>query len=199
MGTTASEIYQASQNNRVSGSDAIQEAFFLRQPISDDFSQQDYIPVVASELITIAMAILPSLVHLGLVEDTDLHRRWNFDLSAATLDALGITNLPLKTFENDYGMPKLLSRTTDLDMLVTGGRGEVPEMPNLRGLHIRAPDGNYISTNNASPIFESASNLTTFSFTATGTSLSKVIECLDQPRFHASLESIRLDLVVIET
>ncbi|CAJ0538722.1 Ff.00g066950.m01.CDS01 [Fusarium sp. VM40] len=140
------------------------------------------------------MAILPNLAHLGLVEDTDLHRRWNFDLSAPTLNALGITTLPLKTFENDYGMPKLLSRTKGLEMLITGGRGQVPEIPNLRALHIRALDGNYISTNNASPIFESSRHLTTFSFTATGTPLSKVIECLDQPRFHASLESIRLDL-----
>jgi hypothetical protein len=91
-------------------------------------------------------------------------------------------------------MPKLLSRTTDLEMLVAGGRGEVPEIPNLRALHIRPLDGDYISTNNPSPLFESASHLTTFSFTATGTSLSNIIECLDQPRFHASLESIRLDL-----
>ncbi|KIL85152.1 hypothetical protein FAVG1_11581 [Fusarium avenaceum] len=140
------------------------------------------------------MAILPNLAHLGLVEDTDLHRRWNFDLSVPTLDALGITTLPLKTFENDYGMPKLLSRTEDLEMLITGGRGEVPELPNLRGLHIRALDGNYISTDSASPIFETARHLATFSFTATGTPLSNVIECLNQPRFHASLESIRLDL-----
>jgi hypothetical protein len=143
MGTTSSETYQASQKNRVSGSDTIQEAFFLGQPISDDVRQRDYLPIMAGELMTIKIAKLPSLVHLGLVEDTDLHRRWNFDLSAPTLDALGITNLPMKTLENDYGMPKLLSPITELETLVTGGRGEVPEMPNLRGLYIRARNGNY--------------------------------------------------------
>jgi hypothetical protein len=75
MGTTASEIYQASQKNRVSGSDAIQEAFFLDRPISDHVRQPDYIPLVASELMTITMAKLPSLFHLVLVEDTHLHWR----------------------------------------------------------------------------------------------------------------------------
>lgn len=194
MGTTASKIYKLIGRNKAPVSNKIEEAFFLGQPISDDEREDCYVPIVASELMTITMAILPNLAHLGLVEDTDLHRRWNFDLSAPTLNALGITTLPLKTFENDYGMPKLLSRTKNLEMLITGGRGQVPELPNLRGLHIRALDGNYISTDSASPIFENARYLATFSFTATGTPLSNVIECLNQPRFHASLESIRLDL-----
>jgi hypothetical protein len=194
MGTTASKIYKPSERNKAPVSNKIEEAFFLGQPISDDEREERYIPIVASELMAITVAILPNLVHLGLAENTDSHRRWNFDLSVPTLDALGITTLPLKTFENDYGMPKLLSRTKDLRMLITGGRGEVPEMPNLRGLHIRALDGNYISTGSASPIFESARHLNSFSLTATGTPLSNVMECLDQPRFHASLESIRLDL-----
>lgn len=194
MGTSASKIYKLSQRSEAPVPNKIEKAFFLGHPISDDEREESYIPIVASELMTITMAILPNLAHLGLVEDTDLHRRWNFDLSVPTLDALGITTLPLRTFENDYGMPKLLSRTKYLETLITSGRGEVHELPNLKGLHIRALDGNYISTDSASPIFETARNLATFSFTATGTPLSNVIECLNQPRFHATLESIRLDL-----
>ncbi|KAL4727815.1 hypothetical protein ACLX1H_004504 [Fusarium chlamydosporum] len=194
MGISALEIYQLPQRHGAPSSDAIEEAFFQGHPIPDDAGKQDHISLVASELVTIAMAMLPNLAHLVIVAKDLLYEKWDIDISTSTLDALNVDYLPLKTLESDEAMPKLLSRTVDLQMLVTGGRGLFPRMANLKRLHIRSINGVRLSGRDASPVEACIGCLTSFSFTAAYRRIANLIEALDQPRFHTTLESIRLDL-----
>ncbi|KAF4995252.1 hypothetical protein FDECE_12859 [Fusarium decemcellulare] len=193
LDTTAYEIYHKEHVHHVSDSAAAERAFLLREPAPEQMEQGDFIPVVASELLAMLVSLLPSLVHLGIEEDDSIRRRWQFDVSTATLKALGITTLSLKTFESDRALEKLLSHARNLETLATLGNGKLPSMPSLKHLHLRTKATIYEWTIERC-LSACTGCLSTFSYTAVDWDIAKVVKCLDDERFHASLELLHLDL-----
>ncbi|KAF5972644.1 hypothetical protein FBULB1_8666 [Fusarium bulbicola] len=151
---------------------------------------QDFIPIVAGQLLSILVAILPSLGHISI----EKYGRWRIDVSPPTLDILGVSSIPLKTLETDSTLPNLLARTPELETLVTSTSEKFPDMPCLRNLHIRSenavPD----------PVIEHllsacTGTLSTFSYTSFDSDIVGLINLVDKPRFHASLETLHLDML----
>ncbi|KAJ3539205.1 hypothetical protein NM208_g5582 [Fusarium decemcellulare] len=196
LGTSAYEIYQKEHLHLASDAAAIERAFFLREPAPENMEQKDFIPVVARELLTILASLLPSLAHLGIEEDDSIRKRFQFDISPATLKALEITTLPLKTFESDRGLGGLLSRSPELETLVTlvaPGSWPLPNMPSLKNLHLRSKRA--ISRWAIERCLSICTgNLSVFSYTAVDSDVATVVKYLEQARFHATLELLHLDL-----
>ncbi|KAF4340660.1 hypothetical protein FBEOM_5376 [Fusarium beomiforme] len=190
LGSSARDIYHRGHDAH---SSAIKRAFFRGTPAPKDMKPEDFIPTVASELLSILVSILPNLTYLGVEEDYSVLNRWRFDVSPATLDVLGISSIPIKTFESDRSLQHLLSRSTQLETLATLGNGLFPDMPTVKHLHLRSPAA--IRPGDISRCLNACSgNLTTFSYTAVDTDIKSVHKCIDVPRLHASLESLHLDM-----
>lgn len=115
----------------------IKRAFFLGTPVSVLPAAPIIASHIASELLSVVVAILPNLVHLVIEEDLVPRPRWQCDVSPITLNALGIWSIPVKTIESDRPLHHLLSRSNRLETLVTMGVGEYPKMPTVRHLHLR--------------------------------------------------------------
>ena len=205
LGTSAFSIFLHSRTGKSSETSTIRESFLLRGPIPSGIQPGQYLPIVASELLAIILAVLPQIFYLGVMQDPrfvkdpniERGRGWQLDVSLHTLDALGLHSLGLKTLESDYGIPKLISRAKNLETFITGGyvEGHAPELPNLKSLHIihgwtarLRPATGYL------PLC--TGHLTSLSFTAAEPDISTLLEYLDQPRFHDSLESLHLDFRV---
>lgn len=93
-------------------------AFFVKGLDPGDLAPRVYIPIVASELLAMLVALLPNLRHLRVMEN-GVQSPWGFDISMATISSLGLTRLPLKTLEIDRPLQTLLEIVPDLDTLVT--------------------------------------------------------------------------------
>ncbi|PNP86024.1 hypothetical protein FNYG_01080 [Fusarium nygamai] len=151
---------------------------------------REFIPIVGDQLLSILVAILPNLSHIGIEED----RRWQFDVSPATLDILGVSSIPLKTLEIEYPLPNLLARAPGLETLVTAASSEFPNMPCLRNLHIRSK--NAIRAPAIEHLLSACTGtLSTFSYTAFDTDVVGVVNLLDKPRLHATLETLHLNML----
>jgi hypothetical protein len=188
--TSALEIYKRQQTNVDSNSTIIERVFFLREPAPEGMEEQDFIPVVASQLLTILICMVPNLTHLGISENSSWLKGWQFDISIPTLEAFGVHTLPITQFESDRALDKLLSRSPYLEAFITRGKGDIPSMPNVRSLHLRSLTcvggwGLEHSINACN------GHLSTFSYTSVDLDNPKIIRCLDQPRLHATLESIQ--------
>lgn len=200
LGTSAFSIFLNSRSGRGSQTNTIRQSFLLRGSIPRVVRPGQWLPVVASELLAMLLALLPKISYLGVMEDAEYSRNpnilegrgWRLDVSVPTLDALGIATVGLKTFESDYRMEKLLIRATSLETFIIGGGvdGPVPEMPSLKHLHILRWVRHFPTT---SYLLKCTGQLKVLSYTAPEPDISKVVQCLDHPRFHDSLESIRLD------
>ncbi|QGI78320.1 hypothetical protein CEK25_005049 [Fusarium fujikuroi] len=141
------------------------------------------------QLLSILVAILPNLSHISIEKDG----RWRFDVSPPTLDSLGVSSIPLKILETDSTLPNLLARTPELETLVTCATEKFPNMPCLRNLHIRsqkAVDAPVIQR----LLSACTGTLSTFSYTSFDSDILEVVSVLDKPRFHASLETLYLDM-----
>lgn len=206
LGTSAFSVFLGSRSDQDSPTNKIRESFLLRGPVPKGVGQEEYCPVVASELLAIMLAILPQVFYLGVIEDAGFignARGWDLDVSVPTLDAIGANALALKTLESDYGMPDLLSRAKNLETFVTCGHGRgcvsfkgqndacSPALPSLKRLHI-------LRLGKLGPITGIlrgfTGQLTTFSYTAAEPDILTLVQCLDRPRFRKTLESMRLDL-----
>ncbi|KAF4969003.1 hypothetical protein FSARC_3657 [Fusarium sarcochroum] len=205
LGTNPRDIYQKVQASEelsstrmpsratiLGQSPAIKRAFFLGEPTPEDMKHTEFIFAAASKLLTMVVSILPNLVHLGMEEGrAKPHRRQEIDVEPDTLDALGITSIGLTTFESDRALDNLLWRAPNLETLVTLGLFPFPELPSVRNLHIRTGGrlhGWWINE----CLSPCTGPLSTFSFTGVDPEISSVIECIDQPRLHGSLESLHL-------
>jgi hypothetical protein len=186
FGSSARDVYHKGHDTH---SSAIKRAFFRGTPPPQYMRSQDFIPIVAGQLLSILVSILPSLAHIGIEKDW----RWQFDVSPATLDVLGINSIQLKTLESDRALVSLLSRTPELETLVTSGSGEFPNMPCVRNLHIRSQEAIHALVIDHL-LSACTGTLSTFSYTAFDSDIVGVVNLLDKPRFHASLESLRLDM-----
>ncbi|KAJ4264363.1 hypothetical protein NW762_005561 [Fusarium torreyae] len=193
LGTSPSDIYRKGHASQVSSS-AIKRPFFFGEHIIKHIEPGDYVVIIANELLTMAVALLPNLVHLGI--ERGPRRSYTgpsfckIDVSPATLDALGITALRLKTLQSDYAPKQLLSRTPNLETLATGIYDSFPGMPSVRNLHIQGQVS--IRRHLKKCLSACTGPLSTFSYTAEDIEISDVIECLDYARFHTSLESLYL-------
>ncbi|KAF4501505.1 hypothetical protein FAGAP_2298 [Fusarium agapanthi] len=111
-----------------------------------------------------------------------------------TLDILGVSSIPLKTLETDSTLPNLLARTPELETLVTSTSEKFLNMPCLRNLHIRSKNAV------RAPVIEHllsacTGTLSTFSYTSFDSHIVGVMNLLDKPRFHASLETLHLNML----
>lgn len=186
FGSSAQDVYE---NGHATHSSAIERAFFRGAPPPQYMRSQDFIPTVVGQLLSILVSILPSLAHICIGE----YCHWQFDVSLATLDVLGINSISLKTLESDHALENLLSRATELKTLVTSGLGEFPNMPCVRNLHIRSQMA--IQASALSHCLSACTGtLSTFSYTAFSSDIVGVVNLLDKPRFRASLESLHLDM-----
>ncbi|KAF9763125.1 hypothetical protein IL306_003244 [Fusarium sp. DS 682] len=183
LGSSARDIYHKSYGTH---SSIIKRAFFRGTAPPQDMALDDFIPTIASELLSILVSILTNLSHLGIEEGFLTPNTLEFDV-------LGINSIPLKTFESDRALEHLLSRSTGLKTLVTLGLGIFPNMPTVRNLHLRSQ--NAISPKFISGCLSACSGtLATLSYTAVYTDFSSVYKCIDIPRLHASLKSLHLDM-----
>ncbi|KAG5806097.1 hypothetical protein H9Q74_006024 [Fusarium xylarioides] len=185
--SSSQQLYRKSRSARLS---AIRRAFFLGTRSYTFMRPQEFIPIVGDLILSILVAILPNLSHISIQED----RRWQFDVSPATLDILRVSSIPLKTLETEYPLPNLLARAPGLETLVTSASDEFPNMPRLRNLHIRSKNAVRI------PVIERilsacTGTLSTFSYTAFDSDIVGVVNLLDKPRFHASLETLHLNML----
>ncbi|CAG7559022.1 unnamed protein product [Fusarium equiseti] len=200
LGTSALSIFLNSRSGQESQTNTIRQSFLLRGSIPRGVRPGQWLPVMASELLTMLLALLPNISYLGVMEDAEYFRNpnilegrgWRLDVSVPTLDALGIDAIGLKTIESDYRMEKLLKRATSLETFVIGGGvdGPVPEMPSLKHLHILRWVRHFPTT---SYLLKCTGQLKILSYRAPEPDISMVVRCLDHPRFHDSLESIRFD------
>ncbi|KAF5623062.1 hypothetical protein F52700_10375 [Fusarium sp. NRRL 52700] len=188
LGSSALEVCDKTPNTHASAA----RQFFLGgapPPPESIMAAQKLFPIVAGQLLTILLAILPNLGHIRIEKD-DL---WQVDATPSTLDILGVSSIPLKILETDSAPPNLLARTPKLETLVTSGSENFPNMPCLRNLHIR-------STNAVrAPVIEHllsacTGTLSTFSYTSFDSDIVGVMNLLDKPRFHASLETLHFDM-----
>ncbi|KAF4452207.1 hypothetical protein F53441_4947 [Fusarium austroafricanum] len=203
LGTTAPGIYPTRQTDQRQGPSSIEKAFFLGQPMPDRIKAEECIPIIASELLTITVAILPRLTHLGFAPE-ELYDitydeypipslLWALDISPSTLDALGVTTLPLKTLESDHGLPELMRRATSVKTLITSANSQFHNMKSLEELHISTYD-HLSRTGMQRCISACTGNLSTFSYTASNPDSANVIESLTKMGLHNGLKSIKLDL-----
>ncbi|KAF4429409.1 hypothetical protein FACUT_9152 [Fusarium acutatum] len=184
FGSSAIEVYQKSMNT------TIRRAFFRGTRPPKYMRSREFIPIVAGQLLSILVAILPNLSHIGIEED----RRWRFDVSPATLDVLGVSSITLKTLETDHTLPYLLARAPGLETLVTTASYQSPNMPCLKNLHIRSK--NAVCAFAMDNILSACTGtLSTFSYTSFDSDIVGVINHLDKPRFHASLETLHLNML----
>jgi hypothetical protein len=186
FGSSAEDVHE---KGHATQSSAIKRAFFLGAPPPQYMRSQDFIPTAIGQLLSILVSILPSLAHLCIEEDY----RWQFDVSPATLDVLGINSIPLKTLESDHALENLLFRALELETLVTSGSGEFPNMPCVRNLHIRSQMA--IQASAISHCLSACTGtLSTFSYTAFDSDIEGVVSLLGKLRIRASLESLHLDM-----
>ncbi|KAF5614472.1 hypothetical protein F25303_14141 [Fusarium sp. NRRL 25303] len=168
---------------------AIRKSFFrgIRPPVS--MARDDYIPIVAGQLLSILVAILPNLSHIGLEKSV----QWRFDVSPTTLDKLGVSSIALKTLETDYNLPNLFARAPELETLVTSGSERFPSMPSIRNLHIGSRNA-VVPSNIEHLISACTGTLSAFSYTSCDSDVPGVVNFLDKPKFHASLETLHLNM-----
>ncbi|KAF5611667.1 uncharacterized protein FSUBG_2104 [Fusarium subglutinans] len=187
FGSSAQDLYHKSHSTR---SSAIKRAFLRGTRPPKYMRSRDFIPIVAGQLLSILVAILPNLDHISIEED----RRWRFDVSPATFDVLGVSSITLKILETEYALPNLLARTPELETLVTSASGEFPNMPCLRKLHIRSK--NVVPAPAIDHILSACTGtLSTFSYTSFDSDVLGVVNLLDEPRFHTSLETLHLNML----
>ncbi|EWG41564.1 hypothetical protein FVEG_03652 [Fusarium verticillioides 7600] len=187
FGSSSQELYRRSRKTRLS---AIRRAFFRGTRSYTYMRPQEFIPIVGDQLLSILVAILPNLSHISIEED----RRWEFDVSPATLDNLGVRSIPLKTLETEHALPNLLARAPGLETLVTAASSEFPNMPCLRNLHIRSKDA-VLAPAIEHLLSECTGTLSTFSYNSFDSDIVGVVNLLDKPRFHASLETLHLNML----
>ncbi|KAF5571698.1 hypothetical protein FPHYL_232 [Fusarium phyllophilum] len=187
FGSSSEVLYRKSRSSRLS---AIRRAFFRGTRTYTFMRPQEFIPIVGNQILSILVAILPNLSHISIGED----RRWQFDVSPTTLDILRVSSIPLKTLETEYSLPNLLARAPGLETLVTSASDEFPNMPGLRNLHIRSK--NAVRAPTIDRILSACTGtLSTFSYTAFDSDIVGVVNLLDKPRFHASLETLHLNML----
>ncbi|KAF5686895.1 hypothetical protein FDENT_5622 [Fusarium denticulatum] len=187
FGSSSQELYRKSRKTRLS---AIRRAFFRGTRTYTYMRPREFIPIVGGQLLSILVAVLQNLTHIGIEGD----RRWEFDVSPATLDILGVSSIPLKTLETECPLPNLLARAPGLETLVTSASGELPNMPCLRNLHIRSK--NAVRTPAIEHLLSACTGtLSTFSYTSFDSDIVGVVNLLDKPRFHASLETLHLNML----
>ncbi|EXK77825.1 hypothetical protein FOQG_17469 [Fusarium oxysporum f. sp. raphani 54005] len=186
FGSSAQDVSDKRHDPR---SSTIKRAFFRGTRPPKNMRSRDFIPTAAGQLLSILVSILPNLDHIGIEED----RRWQLDVSPVTLDVLGINSIPLKTLETDYSLPNLLARTPELETLVTSASDWFPNMPCLRNLHIR-PRNAVQATTLGHLLSACTGTLSAFSYTSFDSNIVGVVSLLDEPRFHASLETLHLDI-----
>ncbi|KAF5712204.1 hypothetical protein FMUND_8626 [Fusarium mundagurra] len=185
--SSSQRLYHKSRKARLS---AITRAFFLGTRSYTYLRPREFIPIVGDQLLSILVAILPNLSHIGIEEN----HRWKFDVSPTTLNNLGVRSIPLKTLETESPLPNLLARAPGLETLVTSALDEFPNMPCLRNLHIRSKDAVRV------PVIDRilsacTGTLSTFSYTAFDSDIVGVVNLLDKPRFHASLKTLHLNML----
>ncbi|KIL93819.1 hypothetical protein FAVG1_02380 [Fusarium avenaceum] len=186
LGRSAEDVYE---KGHATDSSAIKRAFLRGAPPPQYMRSEDFIPTVMGQILSILVSILSSLAHICV----EANRCWQFDVSLATLDVLGINSIPLKTLESDHALQNLLSRSPELETLVTSGSGEYPNMPGVRNLHIRSQMAIQISTISHC-LSVCTGTLSTFSYTAFDSDIVGVVNVLNESRFRASLESLHLDM-----
>ncbi|KAF5714022.1 hypothetical protein FGLOB1_3699, partial [Fusarium globosum] len=186
FGVSAIEFFDSYRNTLAI---AIKRSFFrgIRPPVS--MMRDDYIPIVAGQLLSILVAILPNLSHIGLEKGF----QWRFDVSPTTLDKLGVSSIALKTLETDYNLPSLFARAPELETLVTSGSERFPSMPSIKNLHIGSR--NAVGASHIEHLISACTGtLSAFSYTSCDSDVLSVVNFLDEPRFHASLETLHLDM-----
>ncbi|KAH7245204.1 hypothetical protein BKA59DRAFT_526748 [Fusarium tricinctum] len=186
FGRSAEDVYE---KGHATDSSAIKRAFFRGTSPPQYMRSEDFIPTVMGQLLSILVSILSSLAHICIEKNCC----WQFDVSPATLDVLGINSIPLKTLESDLALENLLSRAPELETLVTSGSGEYPNMPCVRNLHIRSQMA--IQASAISHCLSACTGtLSAFSYTAFDSDIVGVVNLLHKSRFRASLESLHLDM-----
>ncbi|KAJ4141792.1 hypothetical protein NW768_001010 [Fusarium equiseti] len=204
LGTNGSAILEKSRDDQDLYTAAIRESFLLGRSTPEGAKIEECLPVVAGELLAMMFAVLPNLTYFGVTQNGEIFRNpwiqndrdWRLDVSLLTLDVLGINTLGLKTLKSDYGVPKLLSRATSLETFISNGHvdGHMPEMPSLKCLHLLSGWDRHSPSTGYLPRY--TGQLTTFSYTSAHPHILTVVQYLDQPRFHQSLESMHLDFQI---
>jgi hypothetical protein len=188
LGTSPQEIYY--KGHHASAPSAIKEAFFLGTPISVLPDAATIASEIAGELLSALVAFLPKLEHLA-IEEEYLWGGWQYNISPITLDALGVTSIPVKTIEMERPLYHLLSRCTELDRLFTSGIGEYPKMPTVRYLHLRH-DNQFTEGPPDSCIAACSSRLTTLY--TTDIIYAELFAVLDTRSLYDTLEILHLDM-----
>jgi hypothetical protein len=117
---------------------------------------------------------------------------WQLDISMTTLEALGVKTLAIKQFECDRAPKNILTRLPQLETFITEGREDIPRLPSVKNLHFRMlPSAPGKQLEHA---IDACHSLSTLSVMATDAYPPVHLEYLDQPRLHATLESIHIDL-----
>ncbi|KAF5003093.1 hypothetical protein FDECE_10352 [Fusarium decemcellulare] len=211
FGTSIPELWEKRKKNYperpVSNSDRIIRQFFtgVGRHTGDIRNSMPFL--VAPELITMLVALLPNLCHLKFEDYADF-------ISTATASALGLTKLTLKTL--DMSLPSggrltqwepdeakrpltsLIHYVPDLETLITYHHHFLPESQNLKTLCIRAKGrANLIGVQRLLPYW--TGQLSAFSFTdiseqGFGVDEKGLIKHFDNERFRPYLKSLHLDV-----
>ncbi|KAF5686644.1 hypothetical protein FCIRC_2787 [Fusarium circinatum] len=187
LGSSAIDVYEKNLSTHTS---AVRKSFLRGTHPPKSMGPKDFIPIVAGQLLSILVAILPNLGHISI----EKYGRWRIDVSPPTLDILGVSSIPVKTLETGSTLPNLLARTPELETLVASTSAKFPNMPCLRNLHIRSDHAV------PAPVIEHllsacTGTLSTFSYTSFDSDIVGLVNLLDKPRFHASLETLHLDML----
>ncbi|CAG9988285.1 unnamed protein product [Clonostachys byssicola] len=194
LGTSALDIwrqtehaYRANPQTQHQG----YEAFFVRDADPGNWAQRSSIPFLASQLLTMLVALSPNLSYLKVISGMD-----QLDLSRATSNAIGLTRLPLKTLDSTLRFESLLELSPDIGALVCRyalPRGSFPNVQSLVAIVRHDPSQGPLAVTNL--LSACTGHVSNFSYRAANPTLTAVgiVRFLSTEKLHATLESIHID------
>ncbi|CAH0022224.1 unnamed protein product [Clonostachys rhizophaga] len=164
------------------------EAFFVRDADPGSWAQGPSIPFVASQLLTMLVALLPNLSYLKVDSNTD-----QLDLSRATSTAIGLTRLPLKSLDTILRFESLLKLSPDIETLVCRSRSRLSwnSLPSVRSLVVASSSVDSLDIHDLLSVC--TGDLSNFSYRGTNATAEQIVRVLSTERLHATLQSIHID------
>ncbi|CAH0052050.1 unnamed protein product [Clonostachys solani] len=162
------------------------EAFFLRDADPGTWATRPSIPFLASELLTMLVALLPNLSYLKV--DSPIEQ---LDLSRVTSDAIGLTRLPLKTLDTTLRFESLLELSPGVGTLVCRSGLSWDSLPSVQSLVIATHSVDHLAIQRV--LAACTGHLSNFSYRGVRATSEEIVRVLSTERLHATLESIHID------
>ncbi|CAG9950716.1 unnamed protein product [Clonostachys rosea f. rosea IK726] len=195
LGTSAFDIWkQAEHVYRAQAQHPGCEAFFVRDADPGSWAQHPAFPFLASELLTMLVALLPNLSYLKVESAIE-----QLDPSRATSNAIGLTRLTLKTLDTNLRFESLLKLSPDIETLVCRSRPRSrprsrlsqDSLPSVRSLVVDSSSVDQLDIQHL--LSACTGNLSNFSYRGANATAGEIARVLSTERLHASLQSIHID------